>query len=148
MKEKAAFVRLAWVFLLLFFIGKLVVGATGGSYESGIRLFAMVPMAVHLCLIWGAMTRAFKGKGVGYAAVVGLLIAVGGQVLIFTGTMGSIALDIPTHFSNPIAIFGSEQEVTFGAALVARSIGVVINALIGMVAGSIGWVFGKLLEPA
>ena len=148
MKEKAEFVRLAWVFLLLFFIGKLVVGATGGSYSLGIRLFAMVPMAVHLCLVWGAMSRGLKGKGVGYAAMVGMMIAVGGQILVFTGTLGSIALDIPTHFSNPVAIFGSEQEVTFVAALAARSIGVVINGVIGAVAGSIGWLFGGLLETA
>ena len=148
MKEKVAFVRLAWVFLLLFFIGKLVVGASGGSYALGIRLFAMVPLAVHLCLVWGAMTRAFKGQGVGYAALVGVMIAVGGQVLVFTGTLGSIVVDIPTHFSDPIAIFGSEQEVTFGAALAARGFGIVINGVIGAIAGSLGWLFGKLLEPA
>ena len=148
MKEKAEFVRLAWGFLLLFFIGKLVVGAMGGSYALGNRLFAMVPMAVHLCLVWGAMTRAFKGHGVGYAALVGVMIAVGGQVLIFTGTLGSIVLDIPTHFSNPVAIFGSEQEVTFVGALGARTVGVVVNGVIGAVAGSIGWLFGRLLDPA
>ncbi len=146
MKEKIDFVRLAWVLLVLFFVGKLIVGAAGGSYELGNRLFAMVPMTVHLCLIWGAMSRSFRGQSVGYAAVTGILIAVGAQVLIVTGTLGSIVLGASTHFNDPIAIFGNdEQAVTMGAALGARAVGVVVNSIIGAVAGSIGWALGGLL---
>lgn len=145
MKEKIEYIRLAWVLLFLFFLGKLIVGFAGGSYELGNRLFAMVPMTVHLCLFFGAAARAFRGESLGFAAVCGVLIALFAQALIFAGTMGSIVLGLDTAFNNPVAIFGSEQEVTMGNAFGARAFGVVVNSIIGAISGSIGWALGGLL---
>ena len=87
--NKIGFVRLAWLLLGLFFVGKLVVTMSGGSYELSNRLFAMVPLTVHLCLIWGAMSRSVRDASVGQAFQVGVLIAAFAQVLIFSGTVFS-----------------------------------------------------------
>lgn len=148
MKDKIEFIRLAWLLLFLFFIGKLIVGALGGSYELGTRLFAMVPLTVHLCLIWGAMTRVVRGQGVGAAMVTGILIALGAQVLIFLATTGSYLLDVSTHFNNPIAIVGEDRVVSFGEALGTRAFGIFANSVVGAVAGAIGWALGKLLPSS
>ena len=145
MREKINFIRLAYALLFLFFIGKLIVGSLGGSYELGIRLFALVPMTVHLCLIWGAMSNSFKGEKIGYAATCGLLIALFTQILIFVGTLGSMALGVETHFNNPIAIIGNESELTMAGAFSARLTGLLVNSIIGAIAASIGWLFGKLV---
>ena len=145
MKERLEFIRLAMVLLGLFFIGKLIVGAAGGSYALGTRLFAMVPLTVQLCLIWGAMTRAFKGQGVGEAAITGASIALFAQILIFSGTVLSYLLGASTHFNEPMAIVGEDRPVALGEAVLARGVGIVINTVIGTIAGSLGWALGALL---
>ena len=137
MKERLEFIRLAMVLLGLFFIGKLIVGAAGGSYALGTRLFAMVPLTVQLCLIWGAMTRAFKGQGVGEAAITGASIALFAQILIFSGTVLSYLLGASTHFNEPMAIRRRRiGRVALGEAVLARGVGIVINTVIGTIAGS------------
>jgi len=144
-KERIEFIRLAMVLLGLFFVGKLIVGATGGSYALGTRLFAMVPLTVQLCLLWGAMTRAFKGQGVGEAAKTGASIALFAQILIFTATVLSYLVGASTHFNDPMAIVGEDRPVALGEAVLARGAGILINTVIGTVAGSIGWALGALL---
>ena len=121
MKDRIEFIRLAIVLLVLFFIGKLVVGALGGSYDLGIRLVAMVPMTIHLALLWGAMTRAFRGEGKGSAFITGACIALVAQLLIFSGTMLSYLLGVSTHFNEPMAIVGADQEVSAGPSLFGPS---------------------------
>jgi hypothetical protein len=145
MKERIEFIRLPLLLLALFFVGKLVVGALGGSYDLGNRLFAMVPMTVHLCLIWGALTRAYRGQGVGQAAMTGASIALFAQVLIFSGTILSYVLGASTHFNDPMAIVGEARDVSLGEAAGARAFGIVVNAIIGVIAGSIGWALGGLI---
>ena len=145
MKDRIEFIRLAIVLLVLFFIGKLVVGALGGSYDLGIRLVAMVPMTIHLALLWGAMTRAFRGEGKGSAFITGACIALVAQLLIFSGTMLSYLLGVSTHFNEPMAIVGADQEVTLGQAFLARVGGVVFNPILGGIAGLIGWALGGLI---
>ena len=145
MKERLEFIRLPMLLLGLFFIGKLVVGALGGSYDLGNRLFAMVPMTAHLCLIWGAITRAYRGQGVGDAAKTGASIALFAQLLIFSATMLSYLLGLSTHFSDPMAIVGEAREVGLGEAAGARAAGVVINTIVGVITGTIGWALGGFI---
>ena len=145
MKERIGFIRLALLLVGLFFVGKLIVGAAGGSYALGTRLFAMVPLTVQLCLIWGAMTRAFRGKGIGEAVMTGASIALFAQILIFSATVFSYLLGASTHFNDPMAIVGEDRPVALGEAIGARGAGVLINTVVGIVAGSIGWALGTLL---
>ena len=145
MKERLEFIRLAMVLLGLFFVGKLIVGAAGGSYALGTRLFAMVPLTVQLCLPWGAMTRAFKGRGVGEAAITGASIALFAQLLIFGGTILSYLVGASTHFNEPMAIVGEDRPVALGEAVMGRGFGLLINTVIGTIAGSLGWALGALL---
>ncbi len=145
MKNRIEFIRLAIVLLVLFFIGKLVVGALGGSYDLGTRLFAMVPMTVHLALFWGAMTRAFRGEGAGSAFMTGASIALVAQILIFGGTIVSYLLGASTHFNEPMAMVGEDREVALGEAFGVRAFGIVVNMIIGGVAGLIGFALGGLI---
>ncbi len=145
MSEKLQFVRLPLLLLLLFFFGKLIVGAAGGSYELGNRLFAMVPMTVHLCLIWGAVGRAYRSYRIVDALLACLMIALFAQILIFGGTVVSYIVGVQTAFNNPVAITGQPGEVAFAQAVGARTAGVIANSIIGMVAGTIGWALGGLL---
>ena len=74
MGDKIRFVRLAIVLLLITFIGRLVMGAMGASYEATNRIFSMVILQVHLALLFGAFAKAHRGYGIFGAVTVGLLI--------------------------------------------------------------------------
>jgi hypothetical protein len=148
MAEKFKFVRLPLLLLFLFFIGKLIVGAAGGTYELSNRLFAMVPMTVHLCLIWGAVGKAYHGHRVTDTLLTSLMIALFAQILIFSGTMGSYLVGAQTAFNNPVAMIGQAGDVSFSEALGARTTGLIVNSIIGMVSGTIGWALGGLLPQS
>jgi hypothetical protein len=145
MNDKMAFVKLPALLLLLFFIGKLIVGMTGGSYELGTRLFAMVPLTVTACVFWGAVGKAFKGYGVTDVLITGVLIALVAQILIVVGTLGSYLLGVETHFNHPVAIVGVDRVVGFGEAVGARLGGLVVNSIMGAIAALIGFALGGLV---
>ncbi len=145
MNDRISFIRLPILLLVLFFLGKLIVGAAGGDYSLGTRLFAMVPLTVHLCLIWGALSRSLRATGAGSAALTGVLIALVAQILIVVGTLGSYILGVDTHFSSPVAIVGVDRAVGFGEAAFARVFGLLVNCVIGAVAASLGWALGGLV---
>ncbi len=65
MKEKLQFVRLPILLFIVFFIGKLAMGAASGvnkeSYDLSNRLFSMVILQTHVALFWGAFGRRYEG---------------------------------------------------------------------------------------
>ena len=77
--------------------------------------------------------------------VTGAMIALVAQILIVVGTAASFVLSVETAFNSPMAIVNELREVSFGEAMVARTVGVVINSAIGAVAGLIGSALGGLV---
>jgi len=69
MKEKLQFVRLPILLFVIFFVGRLALGAAMGvskpTYDLGNRLFSMVILEVHVGLLWGAVGRRYRGYGIG-----------------------------------------------------------------------------------
>jgi len=143
MKEKIEFVRLPALLLLIFFLGKLIMSQLGTPYEVGLQFFSMVTLQVHLCLVWPAVARRYKGCGIWGAVQVGILIALASQILIFFGT-GLSYLIGDTHFNYPAAL-NQEGPVGFVAAMQRRAGGLVVNALIGGVTAGIGWFMGGVI---
>src|SRR3989442_6756053 len=87
MADKLRFILFPIVLLLISFAGRLVMGARGVSYETANRVFSMVILQTHLALIWGALSKKYKGYGIGGAMLVGLLIGLTSQILILLGTV-------------------------------------------------------------
>ena len=143
MKEKAQFITLPALLLLIFFLGKLVMSQAGAPYEAGIQFFSMVTLQTHLALLWPAISRRYKGYGLLGAVQVGVMIALVSQVLILFGTgLSYVAGD--THFNNPIAL-NQEGPVGFVAAMGIRVVGLVVNSVIAAVTAVIGWSMGGLI---
>lgn len=149
MKEKITFLRLPIVLILIFFFGRLVMGAAGASYDAGNRVFSMVILETHLALIWGAVGRRYGGYRLAGAVQLGILIGVVTQILILGATLVSDLGGIDTYFNNPIAVTGSSEAISFGEAMVVRIVGFVANAALAAVLAVLGWTLGSLLpEPA
>ncbi len=144
MKEKLDFIRLPLLLVALFFVGKLAMGALDASYEVGNRVFSMVILQTHLALLWAAVGRRYRGYGLKDAVLSVVMIVAASQILILLATAGSYLTGIDTHFNYPEAL-GLPGPVEFGAAMVSRLGGLVVNCIFGAVLGLIGWSLGGLI---
>ena len=148
MKEKLAFVRLPILLFVLFFVGRLVMGAAMGvskeSYDLSNRLFSMVILQVHVALLWGAVGRRYRGYGIGGSITAAVLAVIASQILIFLGTAGSYLAGVNTFFTFPEAL-NQTAAIGFGAAMGARTVTFIANCAFGAILGAIGWALGGLL---
>ena len=149
MKEKLQFDRLPILLFVLFFIGRLVLGAVMGvnkqSYDLSNRLFSMVILQVHVGILWGAVGRRYRGYSIGGSIAAVVLAVAVSQILIFAGTAISYISGINTLFNFGEALNQPGVTVPFGVAMVSRTITFVANCLIGVILGAIGWGLGGLL---
>jgi len=150
-KEKLLFVRLPILLFVLFFIGRLAVGAAMGvdkqSYDLANRLFSMVVLQVHVGLLWGAVGRRYRGYGIGGSVSAVVLAVLVSQILIFAGTAFSYLAGVDTVFNFPEAL-NQQEAVGFGAAMIARTATLVGNCIFGAVAAAIGWALGGLIPKS
>jgi len=151
MKEKLDFVRLPILLFVIFFVGRLALGAGMGvskaSYDLSNRLFSMVILEVHVGLLWGAVGRRYRGYGIGGSMTAVILAVLASQILIFAGTAFSYLAGLNTFFNFPEAL-NQQAAIGFGAAMAARTITLIANCVIGAIAGAIGWALGGLLPRA
>jgi len=144
-------VRFVIVFLILFTIGRFVLGATGVPYAEGTHVFSIVTFSLFASLLYGAFSRPLWGFRLPQAMMLGVAIGLSGQVLIFLATLGSALAGAETYFNNPIALLGQgagvdvEEAIPLGQAMVARLIGLVVNPILNAIAALIGWSLGKLV---
>jgi hypothetical protein len=141
-------VRFAILFVLLFAIGRLVLGATGVPYATGTHILSIVTFSFFASLFFGAFSRSAWGYRWGQAMMLGITIGLSGQILIFLATLGSYLAGAETYFNNPIALVGpgaNEVAIPLVQAMVARLIGLVVNPILNSIAALIGWSLGKLV---
>ncbi|HEY3128724.1 MAG TPA: hypothetical protein VGL91_04660 [Acidobacteriota bacterium] len=144
MADKLRFILFPIVLLLISFVGRLVMGTRGVPYETANRVFSMVILQTHLALIWGALSKKYKGYGIGGAMLVGLLIGLTSQILILLGTVGSYLLHTHTYFNYPEAL-NVPAYVGGRRAVSIRLVGLVVNGLIAIVVSAIGYALAGLL---
>ena len=148
MKEKLAFDRLPIVLFIIFFIGRLALGASLGvskeTYDLANRLFSMVILQVHVGLIWGAVGRRYRGYGIGGSVVAVVLAVLASQILIWLGTAFSYLAGVNTVFNFPEAL-NAPGPIGFAQAMTGRTITLVANCVIGAIIGAIGWTLGPLI---
>ena len=94
-------------------------------------------------------TRKYKGGGgVGWrlpgAAGFAMFMAVVAQVVILLSTAASYVLGIASYFNHPTAL-NQPEAVSLAQAMGLRAGGLVVNALLNGIAGSLGWALGGLL---
>jgi len=148
MREKLRFIRLPIVLFVIFFLGRLAIGAISGvskqSYDLANRLFSMVILEVHVGLLWGAVGKRYRNYGVGGSITAVVLAVVVSQILIFAGTAFSYLAGIQTLFNYPEAL-NQSAAVPFGMAMALRTGSFIANCVIGAIAGAIGWALGGLV---
>src|SRR5579871_2836860 len=149
MKEKLQFVRLPIVLFVIFFLGRLLIGAAMGvnkqSYDLANRVFSMVILEAHVGLLWGAVGRRYRGYGVGGSIAAVVLAVVVCQLLIVVGTAFSYIAGTNTFFNFGEALNQPGVTLSFGTAMATRVGGLIANCVVGAVTATIGWALGGLI---
>ena len=147
MSEYIRFARLPFLLLIIFMIGRLILGARGVPYEQGTWFFSMVVLTNISAFFFGAFSRRLRGYKWPQAMLLGLTIALGAQVLILLATLVSSLAGAETYFNHPAAL-NVEEAVGLGQAFVIRIMGLIVNGIISTIMGFLGWFGGRLLPEA
>lgn len=134
------FVRLPLLLLLLFTIGRFILGLAGVPYfPRGTAIFSIVVLSLISGLYFGALSGKVGGFGWGGALLAGAVIGLGGQILIFVATLISYLGDFNTYFRHWDALNVPEGTVVpMAQAMRARAGGLVVGPLLVVVAATVG----------
>lgn len=144
MRENLRLARPFVVLVVLFAVGRWLIGVRGVPYEKGHHVFTLVTLTWMAATFYGAFTRRWLGFTVGRAAMVGVTLGLVSQAVIVLATALSYALGIDTYFNHPRAL-NVPAAVGFGQALGIRAGGFVVNVLISGILGALGWFLGGTL---
>jgi hypothetical protein len=144
MSKYFRFVRFAIIWLIIFMIGRFVLGAAGVPYlPRGTMIFSMVPFCIAASLIYGGFSRGYGYKWY-QGLLLGTAIGLSGQILIFLATVVSYLVGAETYFNNPEAL-NATAAIPVGQAVVARIGGLVTNTILNSIVALIGWAMGNLM---
>ena len=144
MSEYLKLLRFYFLLLALFTIGRWALGFAGVEYDKGHHVFSIVILSLIASAHHAAFARAFRGWGLRQALVLGALVGLSSQVVIWLSTALSYGTGLETFFNAPRAL-NVEQPVGFAQAMVGRSITLVANTVTNAIAGLIGWAMGAVL---
>ena len=148
MTENLKLARPYLVLLAVFTVGRWLLGTFHVPYEKGTHVFSIVTLTYYASAFYGAFCRRWRGFRLWRAAGMAMTLGVISQAVIFTATLVSYGLGLHTYFNYPIALLGPNAtgtEVAVGQAVVARFGGLIVNAILAGIAGSLGWALGGLL---
>ncbi|HEX8424284.1 MAG TPA: hypothetical protein VF634_12770 [Pyrinomonadaceae bacterium] len=141
------FVRLPLVLLVIWTIARFAVGLAGTPYAPrGNAMFSIVGLTIISALIYGAMSKRVGNFSWVGTILIGLVLGLFAQLLIFTATLVSYLANLDTYFRHWDALNVPEGTVVpMAQAMTARAGGVLVGPLLIIVIALIGRaVFGKL----
>lgn len=131
----------------LFTLGRWGLSLGGAEYAKTTHVFSLVTLALIASAHHAAFARAFEGYKIKDALVLGALIGLSSQIVVFASTLVSYLLGITTFWNTPAAL-NQTAEVPFAAAIMARTGGLVGNTLFNVIAAAIGYAMGGSLKSS
>ena len=145
LKEYARLARPFFVMLGIVTVGRWLMGTVFAvPYEKGTSMMSIVTLTLFASLISSVFLRRWLGWRLPQAAGFAIFMAVVAQVVILLSTLASYLLGLPSYFSHPTAL-NQPEAVSLAQAMGIRAGGLVVNALLNGIAGSLGWALGGLL---
>jgi hypothetical protein len=141
------FVRLPLVLLVIWTIARFLVGLAGTPYAPrGNAMFSVVGMTVICALIYGALSHRVGNFNWVGTILVGVVIGLFSQILIFTATLVSYLANVNTYFTHWDALNIPEGTTApMAQAMAARAGGLLAGPIMGTIMALIGRAaFGKL----
>jgi hypothetical protein len=147
-KEYARLARPYFVLLAIVTLGRWYLGSVKRlPYEQGTNLFSIVTLTLFASLLSAVFLRRWLGYRLSQAAGFGMFMAVVSQLVIWLSTAIAYSFDIPSYFSQPMALSRQTDPIGFAAAMGLRAGGLVVNTILNGITGALGWALGGLLPP-
>ena len=135
------FIRLPLLLLVIFAVARFSLGMAGVPYAPrGNAMFSIVGATFISSFYFGALSRRVGGFGWGGTLLVGYFIGLFGQILIFTATWLSYAMNVETsYFRHWDALnVPAGTLVPMGQAMATRAGALVVGPLVAMLPAAIG----------
>lgn len=146
MSQHLRILRLYFLLLAIFTVGRLAMFAV--PYEKGHQVFSLVTLTALSAIYYGAFSRRWLGYRVSQAALLGMLIGLSTQIVIFVVTLASYLAGFHNYFTHPRALMGPNapaDAVAFLPAMGARLGGLFANTITATIVACLGWAMGGLL---
>jgi hypothetical protein len=143
------FVRLPLVLLLIWAIARFSIGLAGTPYAPrGNAMFSIAAVTIICALVFGAMSRRIGGFNWLGTVLVGVVLGLFAQILIFTATLISYLANLNTYFTHWDALNVPEGTVVpMATALTARAVGLAVGPIMGSIIALIGRALFGALAP-
>jgi hypothetical protein len=141
------FVRLPLVLIVIWTIARFSLALMNVPYTPrGNAMFSIASVMLVSTLIYGALSNRVGNFNWVGTILVGVVIGLFAQILIFTATLVSYAADLNTYFTHWDALNIPEgTTVPMAKAMASRAGGLVAGPIMGAIIALIGRVvFGKL----
>jgi hypothetical protein len=136
--------RLYLVLLALFTVGRWAQSLAHAEYAKAHHVFSIVTLTLLSSAFFAAFCRKWRGYTLLQAVMLGMMLGLGAQVVIFASTALSYALGLHTFFNHPTAL-NVEGDLPMGDAMVRRALGLVAGPISNGIAAMLGWLMGAAL---
>jgi hypothetical protein len=143
------YVRLPLVLLVVWAALRFIIGLRGVPYAPrGNAMFSVLGLTIISCLYFGAMSRRVGGFNWLGTALVGAVLGLWAQILIFTATLISFAADLNTYYVHWDALNIPEgTHVPMARGMTTRAVGLIAGTIVGIVMALIGRAVFSALAP-
>jgi len=140
MSSVLRFVRLPFVMLAIWAVGRFSFGLLGVAYSPRSNAtFSVVVLTLITCLYYGALSKSIGGFDWKGTALAGASIGIFAQLLIILATVVSLAGGFNTYFVNWDALNVSpDTPITWSTVVFARSTGIVVNTILATLEACVG----------
>jgi hypothetical protein len=136
--------RFYFVLLAIFTIGRWLQSLSHRDYNQGHQVFSIVTLTFLSSTYFAAFCRKWRGYTLLQAVMLGMMLGLIAQIVIFASTALSYALGMHTFFNHPRAL-NVETELTMNEALTRRAFGLLAGPIGNGVAAFLGWLMGGVL---
>lgn len=132
--------RLPFLLITIWAIARFSLGLAGVPYAPrGNAMFSIVGLTLISSIYFGALSRRVGEFGWGGTALIGAVIGLFAQILIFTATVISHISDLNTYFVHWDALNVAEGTVVpMGRAMIIRAVGLISNTIYATLFALIG----------
>jgi hypothetical protein len=136
--------RFYLVLLALFTVGRWALGFGHFEYAKAHHFFSIVALTLLSSAFFAAFCRKWRGYTLLQAVMLGMLLGLLAQLVIFASTVLSYALGLHTFFNHPTAL-NVEGDLPMNDALVRRAFGLLAGPISNGIAAMLGWLMGAAL---
>jgi hypothetical protein len=144
LRENFRVARFYFVLLALFTIGRWAQSLVQQDYANGHQVFSIVTLTFLSSAYFAAFCRKWRGYTLLQAVMLGMMLGLVAQLVIFASTALSYALGLHTFFNHPRAL-NVETEISMNEALLRRAGGLLAGPISNGVAAFLGWFMGGVL---